>query len=189
MKGSTIPQPSPPATKWQTASNDDVLTLKCGERLIFLNIRLTPIAWVSPAIIWFGIGETSKIFIIVYGTVFAVAVSTVAGVLSVHRDKIRAAQMFGATPWQIFRWVIAPSTVPYALTGMRIAMGISFMTVVAAEMLGAESGLGYLILSSRLWMATDKIFIGILVLGLLGFSVDRMFEILIKRFARHYEPS
>jgi NitT/TauT family transport system permease protein len=154
-----------------------------------LNIRLTPIAWVSPAIIWFGIGETSKIFIIVYGTVFAVAVSTVAGVLSVHRDKIRAAQMFGATPWQIFRWVIAPSTVPYALTGMRIAMGISFMTVVAAEMLGAESGLGYLILSSRLWMATDKIFIGILVLGLLGFSVDRMFEILIKRFARHYEPS
>ncbi len=68
-------------------------------------------------------------------------------------------------------------------------MGISFMTVVAAEMLGAESGLGYLILSSRLWMATDKIFIGILVLGLLGFSVDRMFEILIKRFARHYEPS
>jgi len=72
---------------------------------------------------------------------------------------------------------------------MRIAMGISFMTVVAAEMLGAESGLGYLILSSRLWMATDKIFIGILVLGLLGFSVDRMFEILIKRFARHYEPS
>jgi NitT/TauT family transport system permease protein len=145
-----------------------------------------PIAWVSPAIIWFGIGETSKIFIIVYGTVFAVAVSTIAGVVSVHRDKIRAAQMFGAGPWQVFRYVIVPSTVPYGLTGMRIAMGISFMTVVASEMLGADSGLGYLILSSRLWMATDKIFVGILVLGLLGLLADRVFGALINRYAHHY---
>src|SRR4029077_9367543 len=72
---------------------------------------IPPIAWVSPAIIWFGIGETSKVFIIVYGTVFVVALATIAGVVNVHKDKIRAALMFGATQWQIFRLVIIPCTV------------------------------------------------------------------------------
>jgi NitT/TauT family transport system permease protein len=147
---------------------------------------IPPIAWVSPAIIWFGIGETSKVFIIVYGTVFVVALGTIAGVVNVHRDKIRAALMFGATEWQIFRLVIIPSTVHYSLTGMRLAMGIAFMTVVASEMLGADSGLGYLILSSRLWMATDRIFVGIIVLGLLGWLADRLFAALIGRFAHKY---
>ena len=85
-----------------------------------------------------------------------------------HVNKIRAAQMFGATRWQIFRHVIIPSTVSPILTGMRVSMGISFMTVIAAEMLAAESGIGYLILNSRLWMATDKIFVGIFVLGCPG---------------------
>jgi NitT/TauT family transport system permease protein len=147
---------------------------------------IPPIAWVSPAIIWFGIGETSKIFIIVYGTIFVVALGTIAGVTSVHRDKIRAALMFGATEWQIFRLVIIPSTVQYSLTGMRLAMGIAFMTVVASEMLGADSGLGYLILSSRLWMATERIFAGIVALGLLGWLADRLFSMLIDRFAYKY---
>lgn len=147
---------------------------------------IPPIAWVSPAIIWFGIGETSKVFIIVYGTVFVVALGTIAGVTSVHRDKIRAALMFGASEWQIFRIVIIPSTVHYSLTGMRLAMGIAFMTVVASEMLGADSGLGYLILSSRLWMATDRIFVGIIVLGLLGLLADRLFSLLINQLAHKY---
>jgi NitT/TauT family transport system permease protein len=111
---------------------------------------------------------------------------TIAGVTGVHRDKVRAAMMFGATQWRIFRLVIVPSTVHYSLTGIRLAMGIAFMTVVAAEMLGADSGLGYVILSSRLWMATDRIFVGIIVLGLLGLLVDRLFYFLIDRFAATY---
>ena len=149
---------------------------------------IPPIAWVSPAMIWFGIGENSKVFIIIYGTVFAVAFNTVAGVASVHRDKIRAARIFGAREWQIFLWVIVPSTVSYILTGMRLAMGVSFMTVVAAEMLAAQSGLGYLILNSRLWMATDRIFVGIIALGGLGYATDKVFDLLIKRFAWKYNP-
>lgn len=150
---------------------------------------IPPIAWVSPAMIWFGIGENSKIFIIVYGTIFTVALNTVAGASSVHRDKIRAARMFGAHEWQIFLWVIVPSTVSYILTGMRLAMGVSFMTVVAAEMLAAQSGIGYLIINSRLWMATDKIFVGILALGCLGYATDKVFDLLNKRFAWKYNPS
>jgi NitT/TauT family transport system permease protein len=93
--------------------------------------------------------------------------------------------IFG-THRQIFRLVIIPSTVQYSLTGMRLAMGIAFMTVVAAEMLGADSGLGYLILSSRLWMATERIFVGIVALGLLGWLADRLFSVLINRFAYKY---
>jgi len=163
----------------------EIARLAVGPYLQFFRF-VPPIAWISPAIIWFGIGETSKIFIIVYGTVFVVALSTIAGVTSVHKDKIRAAMMFGATNWQIFAMVIVPSTVYHSLTGMRLAMGIAFMTVVAAEMLGAESGLGYLILSSRLWMATDRIFVGIIVLGLLGLLTDRILSALIERFAAKY---
>jgi NitT/TauT family transport system permease protein len=163
----------------------EMARLAMGPYLQFFRF-IPPIAWVSPAIIWFGIGETSKIFIIVYGTVFVVALSTIAGVVGVHRDKIRAALMFGATEWQIFLLVIIPSTVHYSLTGMRLAMGIAFMTVVASEMLGADSGLGYLILSSRLWMATERIFVGIIVLGLLGWLADRLFSVLIDRFAYKY---
>jgi NitT/TauT family transport system permease protein len=162
-----------------------IARLAVGPYLQFFRF-VPPIAWVSPAIIWFGIGETSKIFIIIYGTVFVVALSTIAGVTGVHKDKVRAAMMFGATHWQIFRLAIVPSTVHYSLTGMRLAMGIAFMTVVAAEMLGADSGLGYLILSSRLWMATDRIFVGIIVLGLLGLVTDRLFSLLIDRFAAKY---
>jgi NitT/TauT family transport system permease protein len=150
---------------------------------------IPPIAWVSPAMIWFGIGENSKIFIIVYGTIFTVALNTVAGAASVHRDKIRAARMFGAREWQVFLWVIVPSTVSYILTGMRLAMGVSFMTVVAAEMLAAQSGIGYLIINSRLWMATDRIFVGILALGCLGYATDKVFDLLIKRFAWRYNPN
>lgn len=150
---------------------------------------IPPIAWVSPAMIWFGIGENSKVFIIVYGTIFTVALNTVAGVANVHRDKIRAARMVGAREWHVFLWVIVPSTVSYILTGMRLAMGVSFMTVVAAEMLAAQSGVGYLIINSRLWMATDRIFVGIIALGCLGYATDKVFDLLIQRFAWRYNPN
>jgi NitT/TauT family transport system permease protein len=84
--------------------------------------------------------------------------------------------------------VTLPSTLPFILTGMRLAMGNSFATVVSAEMIAADSGLGYLIFNSRLWMATDKIFIGIVCLGALGLTTDRFFRYLIVRFAHQYGP-
>jgi len=150
---------------------------------------IPPIAWVSPAMIWFGVGEESKIFIIIYGTVFTVSLSTALGVAGVHTNKIRAAQMFGATEWQIFRWVIVPAAVTPILQGMRIAMGIAFMTVIAAEMLAANAGIGYSILNARLWMATDKIFVGIFTLGILGYLTDKILEVAIHRFGRRFDSN
>jgi|KBSSwiStaDraftv2_1062776.scaffolds.fasta_scaffold09629_8 NitT/TauT family transport system permease protein len=147
------------------------------------------IALLTLAVIWFGIGETSKVFLIVYATIFIVVLNTMAGVISVPGNKIRAAQCLGATRTQIFFLVSLPATVPFILTGMRIAMGNAFMTMVSAEMLGANAGIGQMMWTARLYMQVDDLFVGLLVLGLLGFATDRVFRFLISRFADKYAPA
>jgi NitT/TauT family transport system permease protein len=152
-------------------------------------LRFVPsIAWLTPVVLWFGIGEISKVFIIVYTTTFIVLINTMVGVSHMAPNKLRAAACLGATPIKVFFHVTLPATVPFILTGMRLAMGNSFATVVSAEMIAADTGLGFLIFNSRLWMATDKIFIGIVCLGMLGLITDRFFRYLIVRFAYQYGP-
>ena len=151
--------------------------------------RFVPsLAWLTPVVLWFGIGEISKVLIIIYTTVFIVLINTMVGVAHIPPNKLRAAACLGATPFKAFAHVTLPATLPFILTGMRLAMGNSFATVVAAEMIAADSGLGYLIFNSRLWMATDKIFIGIVCLGTLGLITDRFFRYLVVRFAHQYGP-
>jgi ABC-type nitrate/sulfonate/bicarbonate transport system permease component len=151
--------------------------------------RFVPsLAWLTPVVLWFGIGEISKVLIIVYTTVFIVLINTMVGVSHIAPNKLRAAACLGATPLKAFLHVTLPATLPFILTGMRLAMGNSFATVVAAEMIAADSGLGYLIFNSRLWMATDKIFVGIVCLGALGLVTDRFFRYLVVRFAHQYGP-
>jgi NitT/TauT family transport system permease protein len=151
--------------------------------------RFVPsLAWLTPVVLWFGIGEISKILIIIYTTIFIVLINTMVGVAHIAPNKLRAAACLGATPLKSFLHVTLPATLPFILTGMRLAMGNSFATVVAAEMIAADSGLGYLIFNSRLWMATDKIFIGIVCLGTLGLITDRFFRYLVLRFAHQYGP-
>jgi NitT/TauT family transport system permease protein len=146
------------------------------------------IAFLTVAVIWFGIGETSKIFLIVYTTIFIVILNTMAGVLSIPKNKMRAAQCLGASPAQIFVHVSIPATLPFILTGMRIAMGNSFATIVSAEMLGANAGLGTMMWTARLYMLVDEMFVGLFTLGVLGFATDRLFRFLIFRFAGKYSP-
>jgi NitT/TauT family transport system permease protein len=151
--------------------------------------RFVPsLAWLTPVVLWFGIGEISKVLIIIYTTVFIVLINTMVGVSQIAPNKLRAAACLGATPFKAFVHVTLPAALPFTLTGMRLAMGNSFATVVAAEMIAADSGLGYLIFNSRLWMATDKIFVGIVCLGTLGLITDRFFRYLVVRFAHQYGP-
>lgn len=145
-----------------------------------------PVAWIIPAILWFGIGETSKIFLIFYTTVFLVLFNTMVGVSAVARNQIRSAQCFGASRRQLFLWVSLPGTLPYVLTGMRLAMGNSFAAVVGAEFIAAQSGLGFLIVDSGTWMATDRMFAGMLTLGLLGILTDQLFHAASARWASRY---
>jgi NitT/TauT family transport system permease protein len=147
---------------------------------------IPPIAWISPFLIWFGIGELSKVLLITYTVTFMVMLNTYAGVLAIPRNRIRVAQCFGGTRWQIFRLVMAPATVAYILTGMRIAMGNAFTTIVTAEMIAAQVGLGYLILVSKNFGGTDLIFLGMIMLGILGLVTDRIFVFLIDRYARRF---
>ncbi len=145
-----------------------------------------PISFVTLSLIWFGMGETSKIILIVYTTIFIITVNTIAGVMSVNPIHQQAARCLGANRFNIFVRVILPSTIPFLLTGMRLAMGNSFMTIVSAEMIAADKGLGFLIFTSRLFMQTERIFVGIVTLGILGFVVDAVFRYTIGKVARPY---
>ena len=140
------------------------------------------------AVIWFGIGEGSKIFLIIYTTVFIIIINTAAGVAAVAPNKIRAARSLGASRAQVFFFVALPATVPYILTGMRLAMANSFVTIIAAELVAANSGLGKMIWDSRMYMLVDQIFVALLVLGMLGFVTDRLFRWGIYAFAGRFSP-
>lgn len=144
---------------------------------------------VTVSLIWFGLGEASKIFLIVYASTFIIVVNTLSGVAAIPRIKYRAAQALGVTGWRSFVYVSLPSTVPYILTGMRLAMGNAFAVIVAAEMIGAEVGLGNLIVYSRLVMRTDIIFVAIISLGVLGLISDQVFRFAIHVFGRRYSEN
>lgn len=152
-------------------------------------LRFVPAtAMITTAVIWFGIGEGSKVFLITYATVFIIILNTASGVSSIAPNKIRAARALGANDWQIFRLVTLPATVPFILTGMRLAMANSFVTIVAAEMVAASEGLGVMIWNGRMFMLVNEIFAALITLGVLGFSADRLFRIGIYRYARRYAP-
>ena len=142
---------------------------------------LSPTAMIPIAVIWFGIGERSKFFLIFWGTFFFVLINTIAGVIRTPVARQRAAECLGASPIQIFLMVVIPSAVPYIVTGMRVAMAASFMSIIPAEMLAADSGLGYLLQQSSLLLQTDRIFVALATISLLGFLTDRLFRTLVER--------
>ncbi len=143
---------------------------------------------ITISVIWFGIGEESKAFLIIYTTIFIVIINTTAGVAAISRNKLRAAQVLGASRWQIFSLVAFPATVPFMLTGMRLAMANSFTTIVAAELVSAQAGLGVMLWNARLFMQVEDIFVSLFTLGILGFIADRIFRFSIYRFAGRYSP-
>jgi NitT/TauT family transport system permease protein len=157
----------------------------CDPVVQFLRF-VPPIAWLIPAIMWFGIGETSKIAIIFYMTVFLVLLNTMTGVAAIPRNQLRSAENYGVSGWQLFAWVVFPATLGYSVAGARIAMGNSFAAVVGAELIAANAGLGYRIVDSGQWMAMDQMFAAMFVLGVLGIAADRLARLLATSFLRHY---
>jgi ABC-type nitrate/sulfonate/bicarbonate transport system permease component len=142
---------------------------------------LSPTAMIPIAVIWFGIGELSKYFLIFWGTFFIVLINTIAGVWRAPIARQRAAECLGANLLQIFALVVIPSAVPYIVTGMRIAMASSFMSIIPAEILAADSGIGYLLQKSSMLLQTNRIFVALLTICILGFVVDRIFRFLVDR--------
>jgi ABC-type nitrate/sulfonate/bicarbonate transport system permease component len=147
---------------------------------------LSPTAMIPIAVIWFGIGELSKYFLIFWGTFFIVLINTTAGVMRAPIIRQRAAECLGASRLQIFLLVVIPSAAPYIVTGMRIAMASSFMSIIPAEILAADSGIGFLLQQSSVLLQTNRIFVALLTICLLGFIFDRLFRIAVDRMLSRY---
>jgi ABC-type nitrate/sulfonate/bicarbonate transport system permease component len=147
---------------------------------------IPPIAFVTLAVIWLGPGEASKVALILYTTIFIVTINTIAGVLSVSELRLRAAASLGAGRVQTLLTVIFPSTIPYMVTGARLAMGNSFLTIVSAEIVAAQVGVGSMIWTARNYGKTEWVFVGIITLGLLGYTCDRIVRFIVQRLLRRY---
>lgn len=140
--------------------------------LIEIYRPVPPLAYLPLMVIWFGIGETSKILLI-YLAIFApVTLSTVAGVRSVAQVRVRAAQALGANRWQLLRFVVLPSALPEILTGVRIGLGVGWSTLVAAELIAATRGLGFMVQSAGEFLATDVVIAGISVIAIIAFGLE-----------------
>lgn len=149
--------------------------------LIELYRPVPPLAYLPLMVIWFGIGETSKVLLI-YLAIFApVALSTLAGVKNSRQVRIRAAQALGASRWQLLRWVILPGALPEILTGLRIGLGVGWSTLVAAELIAATRGLGFMVQSAGEFLATDVVLAGIAVIALIAFSLELGLRVLQRR--------
>jgi NitT/TauT family transport system permease protein len=134
---------------------------------------ISPIAWIPVAILWFGVSDAAPVFLIFLASVFPITVSTMAAVKSVQSVHLRAAQNFGLTEAQLFRRVILPATLPQILTGLRIALGVAWLVVVAAEMIAVNSGLGYLIIDARnAGKRYDLVVAGMVLIGFIGWLLD-----------------
>ena len=136
---------------------------------------ISPIAWIPVAILWFGVKDTAPVFLIFLASVFPITVSAMAAVQNMQQVYLRAAQNFGLSGIPLFRRVILPAALPQIITGVRIALGVAWLVVVAAEMIAVNSGLGYLIIDARnAGKRYDLVVAGMLMIGLIGLVLDLM---------------
>lgn len=137
-------------------------------------------------VIWFGIGETSKILLI-YLAIFApVTLAAVAGVRSVAHVRVRAARALGASRWQVLWFVVLPSALPEILTGIRIGLGVGWSTLVAAELIAATRGLGFMVQSAGEFLATDVVIAGISVIAIIAFGMELSLRAIQRRLTPWY---
>lgn len=134
---------------------------------------ISPIAWTPLAILWFGVGDLSPIFLIFLATFFPMVVASAAAVGQIDRIYLRSAINFGISGYALFRKVILPASVPQILTAARVALGVAWLVVVAAEMIAVNSGLGFLIVDSRnAGNRYDLVVAGMVIIGLIGLVLD-----------------
>lgn len=133
---------------------------------------IPPLAYLPLMIIWFGIGEASKVLLIFLAVFAPVALGARSGVKSAAIEQIHAAYSFGATRWQVMRHVIMPAALPEILTAMRIGIGFGWTTLVAAEMVAATEGLGYMVLSASQFLQTSTVIMGIIVIAAIAYAFD-----------------
>lgn len=145
---------------------------------------ISPLAWIPLAILWFGIGEAGKVFVVCVATLFPILLSTIAGVKRIDPVLIHAGQVLGCTDQpSLFRKVIFPAALPSIVVGLRISFGTGWAAIIAAELVAARSGLGYLIANGMETLRADKVLVGMVMIGILGVGFDALFRFLNRRFS------
>ncbi|MCC2658314.1 MAG: transporter permease [Panacagrimonas sp.] len=140
---------------------------------------ISPIAWIPIAILWFGVGNASPIFLIFISSVFPMVLQTANGVHGIEKRYLRAAENFGVSRRKLFSQVVIPAAMPQIVVGMRVGLGVAWLVVVAAEMIALRSGLGYLIIDSRnAGNRYDLVIAGMVVIGLIGLVLDGLMRLL-----------
>ena len=159
-----------------------------GRVIILCFFRFVPaIALTTLFLMWFGVGEESKVALIFYASFFPMFVNTIAGVASTDKQLVEAASCMGAKKARVFFTVVVPSAVSNIYTGIRLGLSSAIICVVAAEMLVGSDGLGYLINSSKLYYKTSWAFAGIVTLAMIGFAADRILQFIGKKKLKHFD--
>jgi len=137
---------------------------------------IPPIAWIPFAILWFGLGLGSALFVIFVGSIFPILINTADGVKRIDNVYIESAATLGANQYQILKKVVVPAALPNIITGLKVGMGIALMCTVAAEMIGSNNGLGYLILTATSMLDSASAIVGMLTIGLIGLGFEHIFR-------------
>jgi ABC-type nitrate/sulfonate/bicarbonate transport system permease component len=142
---------------------------------------IPPLAWIPLSILWFGLGDEQNEFIIFLGMFFPILVNTIVGVKNIEPNLVRAARSLGAPERKVLWRVVLQGALPQIITGVRIGLGVGWMALVAAELVGANSGLGFLINDARSMLRTDTIAVGMLTIGIIGLVIDTAIRLLSRR--------
>lgn len=146
---------------------------------------ISPLAWIPLAILWFGIGETGKIFVVFIGAFFPMLVTTIAGVKRIDPVLVHAGQILGCNDSRsLFHKIIFPASLPAIIVGMRIAFGTGWAAIIAAELVAARSGLGYLISNGMEVLRADLVVVGMMTIGFMGVVFDAGFRWLERRYTQ-----
>ena len=142
---------------------------------------IPPLDWIPLSILWFGLGDEQNEFIIFLGMFFPILVNTIVGVKNIDPNLVRAARSLGAPEHKLLMRIVLKGALPQIITGVRIGLGVGWMALVAAELVGANSGLGFLINDARSMLRTDIIMVGMLTIGLIGLLIDTAIRVLSRQ--------
>ena len=154
--------------------------------LVELLRPIPPLAYLPLLVIWFGIGETTKVLLIFFSIFAPIIISSAHGVISHQKNRERAALSLGATRLQVLQYVILPTALPHILTGVRIGLGVGWSTLVAAELVAADRGIGFMVQSAAQFLITDTVILGIIVIAIVAVSFELFLRWLQKQLAPWY---
>lgn len=142
---------------------------------------LPPLAYYTLLVLWMGIGESSKVMLLYLAGFAPVFINCVSGVKHIKKEKIQAAHMLGANTFQTFLTVVFPASLPDIFTGLRIAIGVEYTTLVAAEMVAAKTGIGWMVLDASNWLKSEVVFFGVILMGITGIFLNCIMVVLEKK--------